>query len=228
MFGTIRRHQAWLWWVIGSITIISFVILGPSSCADLKMGGGMKNGSLGSIGDHPITADELAKVKREVVLRYFMTTGRWPDSTELNVGREALIRMFFIAKQKQLGITVSQESLGELGRNLLRPYGNPSLDLFVNQILKPKGLDESDLERLLTHELGMQQLITVAGLSGELVTPGEAETLYREEHQDVSCSMVLLSVSNYLPSVSVTNPAVLQFYTNRMAEYREPARVQVN
>jgi hypothetical protein len=229
MFGTIRRHQAWLWWFIGGITIISFVILGPSSCVDLKMAGrGRVN--LGSIGDHPITADELVQAKREVALRYFMTSGRWPDGTEFDVNREALLRLFFIAKQKQFGITVSQDSLGELGRNLLRQFGGQqlSLDIFLDQLLKPKGYDENDLERLLTHELGMQQLVAVAGLSGRLVTPGEAETLYREEYQEVASSMILLSVSNYLPTVSVTNPALQQFYTNRMSEYREPARVQVN
>ena len=230
MFGTIRRHQAWLWWIIGSITIISFVILGPSSCADLRMGGA-RGSNLGTIGDHPIMPDEFAKAKREAVLGYFLSTGRLPDSkSEFNEDREALVLLFFAAKEKQLGITVSQESLGEVGRNVMSRFGqgNPvPLDLFVNQILKPKGFDEMDLERLLTHELARQQLVAITGLSGRLVTPGEAETLYREEHQDVSCSMVLLSVSNYFPTVSATNPALLQFYTNRMAEYREPARMQV-
>src|ERR1700722_4952872 len=112
MFGTIRRHQAWLWWFIGGITIISFVILGPSSCVDLRVGG-RGGANLGSIGDHPITPDELLKAKREVTLRYFMTSGRWPESADMNVDRDALIRLFFMSKEKQLGITVSQESLGD-------------------------------------------------------------------------------------------------------------------
>ena len=230
MFGTIRRHQAWLWWIIGGVTVISFVFLGPSSCNDLKMGG-VGRATLGTIGDHTITQDELAKAKRELIFTHFLSTGRLPDNAdEPNLNHDALVRLFLLSKEKQMGITVSQESLGEAGRNFLRTYVGPSvsLDAFVDQALKPKGFDETDLENLLTHELAMQQLIAVAGLSGKLVTPGEADTLYREEHQEVSCSMVLLSVSNYLPTVSVTNPALMQFYTNRMAEYREPARVMVN
>jgi hypothetical protein len=142
------------------------------------------------------------------------------------VNHEAYLRLFLIEKEKQFGIQIAPDSLAEFARQ--HYFGAASLDTLLNQYLKPANFDENDLERFLTHEFGLQQLVAVAGLNGMLVTPGEAETLYRQEHQELACSMILLSVSNYLPSVDVTNPAVLRFYTNRMAIYREPARMQVN
>jgi len=102
------------------------------------------------------------------------------------------------------------------------------LEEFVNQILKPEGMGEDDFERFLAHEAGAQQLVSLAGLSGKLVTPGEAEILYREDHQELACSMILLSASNFLPNVTVSNATVRRFYTNEMSLYREPARMQVN
>lgn len=226
MFGTIRRHQGWLLAVSAAAVIGSLITFGPSGCQDIKLSG--LNGGNGTfkIGDHTVTQDEIARAEREVILRYFLTTQQWPtDKSDFNVKREALIRLFLIEKEKQFGIKVGPESLAEYARHIL---GSARLDDFANQILKPAGLGEEDFEQFLIHEAGAQQLIAVAGLSGKLVTPGEAETMYRQEHQDIACSMILLSASNYMASVTVDTNALMQFYTNRMPVYREPARVQVN
>lgn len=226
MFGTIRRHQAWLWWIIAGITIVSFVILGPSGCNDLKLNGLGGTGGYGKIGDHTITQEELRRAEREVLIRYYVANHRWPSSqSDFNVEREAYIRLFLIEKEKQFGIQVSPESMAEFARRII---GDARLSDVVTQFLKPAGLDEEDFERYLAHEAGAQQLVSVAGLSGELVTPGEAEKLYREEHQELACAMISLSASNFLPVVTADNPALLKFYTNRMSVYREPERMQVN
>ena len=55
-----------------------------------------------------------------------------------------------------------------------RILGTTSLDDFVERVLKPQGLDAADFDHFLRHELGIQQLIMTAGLSGKLVTPQEA------------------------------------------------------
>src|SRR6185436_11262120 len=93
---------------------------------------------------------------------------------------------------------------------------------------RPAGLGEEDLERFIRHELALQQLISVAGLSGKLVTPQEAQSIYEREHQEVAAQAVFFSASNYLASVSAPPEAVSQFYTNQMARYRLPDRVQVS
>src|SRR5580698_988144 len=100
MFGTIRRHQAWLWWIIGGITIVSFVILGPSGCNDLKLTGLTGAGGYGKIGDHTITQDELRRAEREALIRYYVANHEWPKTqSDFNLEREAYIRLFLIEKE---------------------------------------------------------------------------------------------------------------------------------
>ena len=74
----------------------------------------------------------------------------------------------------------------------------------------------------------MQELIATVGLSGKLITPQQAKELYVREHQEVETQAVFFSTSNYQASVSVTPEALSQFYSNQLANYRIPERVQVS
>jgi hypothetical protein len=66
------------------------------------------------------------------------------------------------------------------------------------------------------------------GLAGEFVTPQEAAAVYERQYQELSVEAVFFSASNYLASVAMTPAAMAQFYTNHLAEYRLPDRVQVS
>ena len=102
------------------------------------------------------------------------------------------------------------------------------MDAFVKQFLQPEGLTAADFERYVRHDLVIQQLIQTMGLPGELVTPQEAAAEYEREHREFSAQAVFFSASNYLSAVTVTPAAVAQFYTNYLAAYRLPDRVQVS
>ena len=148
-----------------------------------------------------------------------------PDRDSAAMQVEAYKRLLLIRKQQELGVQISTEAAAGFARRIL---GQTSLDDFVEKVLKPQGLDAADFDHFLRHELGIQQLIMTAGLSGKLVAPQEAETLYREEHQDLASSMAMFSASNYLAQVAVLPQALSQFYSNGMANYRLPERVQVS
>jgi len=226
MFATIRRHQSWLFVIFAAIVIVSFVAYGPSGVNQIKLTGLTGASGYGKIGDHAITQEELRRAEKEALIRYYVANHDWPKTqSDFNLEREAYIRLFLIEKEKQFGIQASAESMADFARHII---GDAPLSAVVTQLLKPAGLEQEDFERYLAHESGAQQLVSAAGLSGKLVTPGEAETLYREEHQEVACQMISLSASNFLPAVTADNAALQKFYTNRMSVYREPARVQVN
>jgi hypothetical protein len=106
--------------------------------------------------------------------------------------------------------------------------GITSPEMFINQVLKPRGFELDDLERFMRHHIGVQELISTIGLGGELVTPQEVRDLYKREHEEMSTAAVFFSASNYLAGVSTPADAVMQFYTNRLATYRIPDRVQVS
>jgi hypothetical protein len=76
--------------------------------------------------------------------------------------------------------------------------------------------------------MGIQELVTTVGLSGQLITPQEARNLYERDHQEIASTAVLFAASNYLASVVVTPQAVSEFYSNRVANYGVPERVVVS
>jgi hypothetical protein len=135
-------------------------------------------------------------------------------------------RLLLIQKQEQLGIHVSSEVAGQFATDMLRQFGPPNE--FVTKVLEPRGLQMSDLDRFIRHELGIQELISSVGMSGKLVTPQEAQSLYVREHEELATEAVFFDGSNYLAGVSAPAAAVQQFYTNHQSEYVIPERVQVS
>ena len=235
MIGSIRKHSSWLWWIIAGLTIVSFVFFMGSGPA--RNGGGARsNSDFGRIYGHQITAEEFMRAKGEFYIYYWMRNGQWPNKSasfsQDDAEREVYIRLLLEQKAKQLDIHVGEEAEVAAASDFLRSIGRNGqpvdLGKFVEQYLAPEGLGVTDLQNFLRDELVVQQMIQVLGLPGELVTPQAAGQLYDREHQEVSAQTVFFTASNYLAQVSVTPDAVAQFYTNNLAVYRLPDRVQVS
>ena len=110
MFGTIRRHQTWLWIIIAGITIFTFVIWGPTNYSRAGRGsGGGGSGSFGEIGGKRITRDEYDGARREVELDAFLRTGRKIEDSAM-IEFETYRQLFFMRKQEDLGIKVSTDA----------------------------------------------------------------------------------------------------------------------
>src|SRR5208283_4927800 len=109
MFGTIRKHQTWLWAIIITVIIISFVIFfSPYS----KMNDNRRVAvNLGTINGETITQEEYVKAYKEVCLRTYFMTGNWPDEEAKKQGgdveRETYQWLLLAQKQKQLGVHIS-------------------------------------------------------------------------------------------------------------------------
>ena len=236
MFGTIRKHQKWLWAIIITFTIVSFVIFfSPYTRVGNALGKGPN--SLGSINGDPVSFEEYRDAVVEVFLRHFLTHGTWPDKdlaarqAGFDEQREAYYRLLLIQKQKEFKIHPSNKAVVQLAADILRSLnrGNPlPFEVFEKQVLSQRGYTAADFERFLKHELGIQQLASLVGVSGRFVTPQEAESIYRHDYQEVLTEAVFFSASNYLSRVSANAEAVAQFYTNQMPNYRLPERIQVS
>ncbi len=235
MIGSIRKHSSWLWWIIAGLTIVSFVFFmgsGPTR----NGGGGRTVGDFGTIYGRTVTAQDFQRAQAAFYLYFWMRNHQWPDKSagfnRDDMDREVYIRLLIDGKARQLGIHVGEDAVVAAANDLLRSLdrgGQPvAMDKFVEQILKPEGLGVADLQNFLRDEIVVQQLIQVYGLPGLLVTPAEAGQLYDRDHQEVSAQAVFFTASNYLAQVAVTPAAVAQFYTNNLAAYREPDRVQIS
>lgn len=238
MFGTIRKHQTWLWGVIITLTIISFVIFFTPNA---RLGGrGRGEANYGSINGQPITFEQLQNAQRDLTLLYFFFLGgqngpSWPGpeakARGFDIEKEQYQWLLLLQEQDKLGIHVSSETAGQFAREMLTPYfrGSPvNVPEFVKQVLQPRGLSMEDFDRFCRHFLGRQQLANVVGMSGKLITPQDAREAYVREFQELNTEAVFFSASNYLSSISVTPAALAEYYTNTMANYRIPPRLQVS
>ena len=233
MIGTIRKHQTWLWAVIITLTIISFVVFfSPYSRMNSARRGPV---NLGSINGEPISEEDFINARSEVYLRTFFMTGNWPDEEAKKTGgqieRDTYQWLLLIQKQRQLGIHVSTDVVAQAARAMTSQFqrsGITSPEMFIQQVLQPRGFQLGDLERFVRHYVGVQELINTVGLSGKLVTPQEVRDLYQREHQELATEAVFFSASNYLAGITVPPEALTQFYSNRLAAYRIPDRVQVS
>lgn len=226
MFGTIRKHQQWLWILIITVIIVTFVFFFSPDVGQVG-GNRPKDPVFGSIAGQPISQQEYLEGIEEAQLAHFMRSGgrEWPDNDDTAaLERDAVYRVFLKQKIKDMDIHPSEEAVGRIVRERL---GNFPLAEFERQYLLPNKLNLSDFERFLRHEAALQQLVNTAGVTAKLLNPKEAEILYRKENEEAFTEVALFSASNHLDKVSVEPAAVGRFFTNRMALYRVPERTRV-
>src|SRR5664279_4058394 len=165
MFGTFRKHQTWLWAVIITVIIFSFVIyFSPySKMNDSRRG----QGNLGSINGERISEEEYIHARNEVFLRAFFMNGNWPDEEAKKQGgaieRDTYQWLLLIQKQKQLGIHISPDVVAQAARAMMTQFqraGITSPEMFVRNVLNQRGLGVEDLERFVRHYMGVQELIS--------------------------------------------------------------------
>jgi hypothetical protein len=232
MIGTLRKHQTWLWAVIITATIISFVyFFSPMQ----KMNNTRGPVNYGSINGEPITPEDFANARNETELRYFFRSGgNWPNEEAKRNGfdqeREIYQWLLLAQKERQMGINISSEMAAQAARGMLSQFQKMELtpQIFLQKILEPHGLQAEDFERFIRHELGIQELIATVGLSGKLVTPQDIKAIYVRQHEELNTEAAFFSASNYLSTVTVTPEAVAQYYANDTNKYRIPDRVQVS
>jgi SurA-like N-terminal domain/PPIC-type PPIASE domain len=234
MIGTIRKHSKWLWWVIAALTIISFIgwNIAPAS----RNSGGGGSGGFGALYGHKVTQQDYVNARKEFYLLYWFRDHEWPDQNpnikKQQMDQQIYLRMMLTLKASALGIHVSDQAAAEEASRMLQSLGRNGqsvpLQAFVQQVLQPENLTADDFERFARDDVAVQQLARTLGLPGVLITPQEAAAAYERDFQQASAQIVFFSASNYLSHVTVTPAAVAQFYTNYLAQYRLPDRVQVN
>ena len=76
--------------------------------------------------------------------------------------------------------------------------------------------------------MGVNQLRSLAGVSGVLVSAKEAEIKFRKSNEQYEAEAIFLSHTNYLPLVQSTDEQLKKHYTNTLAKHRIPERRQLS
>ncbi len=234
MFQFIRKHQA-IGLIFIGIVIVSFVIFFSPNQGGRA--GRVPAGALGSIGGKPIERDDYLSALKEARLSFMLRNqGQWPgrSAREWDENREVLNRLFMLSEAKRLGVVVADDvaaarilELPFLNDERSGGFSRPAYDRFLGMIQSEGGLSRADFEQFMRHEVAVEHLVNVGGMSGGLVTPREAEARFRSGNDQYSAQLVHFSASNYLASVNLNPTNILQFYSNRVAAYRIPERLQV-
>jgi parvulin-like peptidyl-prolyl isomerase len=229
MFAHIRKHQQWLFIVIIAVVIVSFVVFFTPSVGTGGGGGGGvgSDAVVGTIGNQPITQQEYYDAYKEVALQFFSMTGSWPDQMGAQYGfdpeRETPNRLLMIRKLNELGIVTSDETVASWKVNFFADQETSTFqrelyDRFLDAI-KPRGLTEADVDRYAAHQVGIGQLTSLVSMSGEMVTPSEAERAYKERNQQATTMALLFSRTNHM-SAGQDLVGLEEYFTNNMAVYR--------
>jgi hypothetical protein len=236
MFANIRRHQKWLWYLIAGAVIISFVWwMNPNQQGG--GGGGMFNASVGTINGRDISRTEFFEIQKDAALQYFFTYGTWYNSgDEMSRQNEGFMdrairsRLLLKDKARELGIHPTPENVADWIRDFFG-RGKPFTEAEYNQLLenfKSRGVSEADLNRFARAEVATVHLMQVAGASGRLVTPQEAEEKYRRENRQVSADAVFFSASNYVAKVNMDATNIARHFTNQQQNFRVNEQVQIS
>lgn len=234
MFDSIRKHQKWLLVLISGLTIISFVAFFNPAQSSLR---GVVDGgeNFGRLYGRPIARETMVTFGRQAQLFGRLRFGDQADSAQARqMGYDPNVlryqRLFLDAKLKEFGITVSDAAVADWIRLSLPKdpkTGQVNYDKFIDEQVKPH-FTEAEFQQFARQEAGMQQLREVVGVTGQLLTPREAEAEFRRENEQAVASAVFFAASNYLADVKMDAAALGQFFTNRVAEYRIPERTVIS
>jgi hypothetical protein len=229
MFGTIRKHQSWLWFFIIGLMVFTMIIWTNGG------GNGRKaTGNFGAIDNKAISPTEMQQAENDASLMYLVQSHphQWPENgTQFDLTRQSYQRLYLQRRLDEYNIHGDPAAAARLANLILANWDEGqsiSMDNFL-QILKTKGMTTEDFEHFLEGDVAIQQLETVVGLAGKVVTPDEIHTLYVEQYQELAVDAVFFSASNSLAKIPAPTPEALgNFYTNQEATYREPDKMQLS
>lgn len=225
MFGTIRKHQRWLWALIIAAVIVSFVaFFSPNQ----RMGRGQASSVVGTIDGRPLSDTEVRDQLRLANLSGFLRFGVNYDSPRSGFSRKQALaqRLLIETRRKALGIEVSDDAAAQWIREYLKDpkTGTVNFDGFIQNSLRPAGFTEANFLDFVRQEVALQMMERLVGVSGRLVTPAEAESEFRRANESFAITLATFPASNFVAAVTVDPAAVGTFFTNRLAEYRIPER----
>jgi hypothetical protein len=237
MFAHIRKHQQWLFILIISVVVVSFVIFFTPSVQYDNLGSSGASDVMGSIDGRPVARKEFVNAYQEVMLRFLMATGQWPDQTDssrfgFDPEQETPSRLLLLDKAKEHGIQISDEAVAKW---IVTSFKDPATNEFRRELydgmmtngLAQRRMTEEDFQRFAKNQIAVSQLSSIVGMTGELVSPREAELLYREESLQANTQIVFFSSTNHA-NLGQNLDGLAAFYTNRMALYRNPVKRTIN
>lgn len=239
MIGTIRKHQTILWWVVIAATIVGFVIyFNPSSqYTQGRSSGPVAAGNYGSLFGQPVTAQEYQTALGEARIFYRLQANEWPTTQAANEQIEDIAHNFLLisAELKHNQINVTPDAAARFTKHLIglkpnEPLSKDGLEQVLGHIFAGSTGDATpnDFYNFVHLQAGQQYLTAIFGMTGQLITPKEAESFYRRDNEPMLTQVAVFPASNYDAFIMPTTNEIEDFYTKREAQYRIPEQLVLN
>lgn len=222
MIGSIRKHSNWLWAIIVTAVIASFVIWSDARPGRTSFDFG--GADFGKLYGRPITRDQLLKARTAAAVDDALRGGRRGASADNE--RAVAELMVLQAKVKELGIEVGDVAVGKyLRENFKDPAtGAFNYDTFIQNLQQRTRIDEATFLEHIRNQVAIQHLVETVGSASRMVTPREVAADYRRDNERWVTKAALFSLSNHLAGVVAKPEDLSRFYSNRIAFYRIPER----
>ena len=236
-FQKIRRKQKWLFAAIAIPVIFGFVILFTPDAEDrlFGRGGQAESGSYGQLNGEMITRNQWLEAQGILLAPIRMRFGGqlpnlnndFMDSQIPNILREQ-------ALMQRYGIKPSQDdSINWISRFIdsqlegVPAVSRPTHQQEYSRMTAAVGGD-GPLLALARHQVGVDQLRRLSGVSGILLSAKEVQIRYRENNEQYEAEGIFLAHTNYLPLVQATEEQLKTHFTNNLSEYRIFERRQLS
>ncbi|HTI71356.1 MAG TPA: SurA N-terminal domain-containing protein [Candidatus Limnocylindria bacterium] len=220
MFGTIRKHQSWLWGIIVTLTIVSFVVFygTGSQRSDFST-----QQSFGTLYGRRISREDMLNARRAAEISEKLQ-GR--NRRTGDIQQDTMRYLLIDSKVKQLGIVVGDDAVAKAIKEMLkdRRTGAFDYDAVMKNVTLQTGITEADFVEHMRGELARMHLVEVVTASSKFVTPREAENEFRRENEEVSTSAVFFTKDEFTSAAPISPDLITKFYSNRIANYRIPDR----
>ena len=217
--------------------IFGFVILFTPDAEDrlFGRGGPAESGSYGQLNGEMVTRNQWLEAQGILLAPIRMRFGGqlpnlnndFMDSQIPNILREQVL-------MQRYGIKPSQDdSINWISRFIdsqlegVPAVSRPTHQQEYSRMTAAVGGD-GPLLALARHQVGVDQLRRLSGVSGILLSTKEAEIRYRENNEQYEAEGIFLAHTNYLPLVQATEEQLKTHYTNNLSEYRIFERRQLS
>ena len=236
-FQKIRRKQKWLFGIIAIPVIIGFVFMFTPDAEDRLFGrsGQSVSGSYGQLDGETVTRNQWLEAQNIILgpikIRF---GGRLPNLSNDLIDNEIPNILREKALMRRYGINPSQSAsdawISRFIDSSLKSVPADSRPTIAEEVSSLAVLlgGSAQLEAFARHQVGANQLRSLAGVSGVLVSAKEAEITFRKNNEQYEAEAIFLAHTNYLPLVQASDEQLKKHYTNTLAELRIPERRQLS
>lgn len=229
MFDLVNKHRKFVQ-ILMALIILPFAFWG----IDSYFKDAASTDEVARVGSSKITMQQLDVAMRERAEQIRNRQGGNVDPKlfespqfRQSVLNELIEQRLLIVESERLGVVANDVVLRDLIAQIPEFQENGQFSATkYEQVLRAQGMTPSSFEQTLRRDLTQQMLISgVAGTTQ--MSRVQLDQIIAAETQERDVAVALVSASDYVKTVTVSDDAVRQFYESNSKQFQTPERVKV-